>query len=245
MGGRDGDEAELTGVEGATSARRSRLEIVYRILELLYTMGPLRKTRLMQLANLNTRSFPEYVDGFLVRLGMVSKRELGRGALYAITPRGRALYTLLRSLAEAGLLGEKRYDNGGAAGIGFIDSYRRLIHGRLGIRIRGEQVSPGFYRASLVCGDRDLLLYVVPDARGIEAYLAVWEALTGSLRGRGRYMVVLGWEDNGVLWLEGGRSVGLRSALVMVRGPGEEAPIVEALDGLGCKHRSSGGEGGW
>jgi len=104
------------GAEMGGQQRRSRLEVVYSILHALHHMGPLRKTRLMQLVNLNTRSFSSYVDGYLVPLGLVASSREGGYTVYRLTSRGALLYRVLGFLRAAGLLGSQA--PGGAAGHG-------------------------------------------------------------------------------------------------------------------------------
>jgi len=134
--------------EGAMSPqRRSRLEVVYSILSTLHRMGPLKKTRLMQLVNLNTRSFASYVDDYLVRIGAVEVERSGNYTIYRLTPRGVFLYRVLSILHEAGLIGEalRAARQDGAA------SLPGLV----------EEEGPGFVRARLRCGDEEVNVVIV------------------------------------------------------------------------------------
>jgi predicted transcriptional regulator len=73
---------------------RSETDIMATLLGILDSAGkPVRKTRLIQYANLNTRSFEKYVK-LLLDAGLV--RATGEG--YVITGKGRLALTLLESI---------------------------------------------------------------------------------------------------------------------------------------------------
>lgn len=83
--------------------RRGRAEIIYNVLSILAHEGRARKNRIMQLANLNSRSFDEYVERYLVALGFVAKRTLRRGVVYELRALGRQLYELLEAVRGLGV----------------------------------------------------------------------------------------------------------------------------------------------
>ena len=73
---------------------RSEIDILFNILEVLARReSGLKKTRLLQLANLNTSSFNKYI-GLLERAGIVRVD----GGLYRISRQGRLVHRLLRAL---------------------------------------------------------------------------------------------------------------------------------------------------
>jgi len=134
--------------QAMSTQRRSRLEVVYNILSTLYKLGPLKKTRLMQLVNLNTRSFAAYVDDYLVKLGAVEASRIGSSTVYRLTPRGIFLYRVLGILHEAGLLGEAQ---------------PTANRGSMAPPLPGsvEEEGPGFIRARLRCGEAEATVVVV------------------------------------------------------------------------------------
>ncbi|OWJ55673.1 hypothetical protein Pdsh_02515 [Pyrodictium delaneyi] len=106
--GRDGVPQRIIGWDtmGIDSRpnikRRDSLLIISDVLAILEHRGPLRKTRLMNLANLNPRSFQNYVEEELVRLGLIEVRKHNGHRSYVITPRGIHVLVLLRFI-ERGL----------------------------------------------------------------------------------------------------------------------------------------------
>ncbi len=70
---------------------RSKIDILYNILGILLSSEHgVRKTRLLQLANLNSRSYAKYVD-VAVKAGLVREIE----GVLSITSRGRTIFKIL------------------------------------------------------------------------------------------------------------------------------------------------------
>jgi predicted transcriptional regulator len=68
--------------------RRSKLETCLSILETLASYGPLKKTHVMQKANVNCNVLKNYFD-FLIKQDAVEEKCVGRNRIvYAITERG-------------------------------------------------------------------------------------------------------------------------------------------------------------
>ena len=88
QGAREGNTMKYIR-KGSAASRRDRVGIVASILRVLDEHGPSTKTAIMRLAEINVRSFEEYVERFLVPRGLVEKRRLKDHYIYAITPRGR------------------------------------------------------------------------------------------------------------------------------------------------------------
>jgi predicted transcriptional regulator len=72
--------------------RRTKLETCLSILEALANQGPLKKTQIMQKANVNCNVWKNYCD-FLIKQDAVEERHIGHDrTVYAIT--GRGLYLI-------------------------------------------------------------------------------------------------------------------------------------------------------
>ena len=94
--------------EGFDRHRRSRIEIVFRILNLIARAGSVRKTYIMQHANLNSRSFKSYVEDTLLAMHFLKKEEVGGQTLYSITVYGIYMLALLRLLASVNIFEGKK-----------------------------------------------------------------------------------------------------------------------------------------
>ncbi|BES82319.1 winged helix-turn-helix domain-containing protein [Pyrodictium abyssi] len=81
--------------KGSVASRRDRVGIVASILRVLDEHGPSTKTAIMRLAEINSRSFEEYVERFLVPRGLVEKRRFRDHYIYAITPQGKMIQAVL------------------------------------------------------------------------------------------------------------------------------------------------------
>ncbi len=82
--------------------RRSRLEIIYTILKVLSNRGPMKKTRIIQYANLNTKTFDDHVTLTLLDRGFLSFDDKKR--LYSINKKGLRLLKILEALNALGLI---------------------------------------------------------------------------------------------------------------------------------------------
>ena len=107
VGGSGGEKRIPSTFSGAQRSRgrryRSEADIIRNILEVLHFAGDegAKKTRIMQLANLNNNSFSRYME-LLVREGLVKVQ----GGVYRLTPKGRLVLHLLDvyfSLIDPGL----------------------------------------------------------------------------------------------------------------------------------------------
>ncbi len=89
--------------------RRGRAEIVYDILDLVAREGAVRKNRIMQLTNLNSRAFKEHVENYLIAVGLLEPIPLRGGHVaYRLTPEGRQLYILLKAADELGAFSDAK-----------------------------------------------------------------------------------------------------------------------------------------
>jgi predicted transcriptional regulator len=94
--------------EGFDHHRRSTIEIIFRILNLLARVGSVRKTYIMQHANLNSRSFKSYVEDTLLTMHFLKKEEVNGQILYSITVYGMYMLALLRLLASVNIFEGKK-----------------------------------------------------------------------------------------------------------------------------------------
>lgn len=95
-------------VQNRTAGRRDRIDIILSILRVLGDNGPSSKTSIMRFAELNSKSFEEYVEGLLVLRGFVEKRKLRDRYVYVLTPSGRMLHTLLSIVRDLLYIEEPR-----------------------------------------------------------------------------------------------------------------------------------------
>jgi len=115
--------------KGSTASRRDRVGIVASILRVLDEHGPSTKTAIMRLAEINSRSFEEYVERFLVPRGLVEKRRLKDHYIYAITPQGKMIHTVLDVIKDLVYRDEPEY----------VKMFRDLVAEAL--RLRGYTVT--------------------------------------------------------------------------------------------------------
>ena len=80
--------------------KRSRVTITIDILEA--TLKPLKKMRIMYLANLNYVRFNRYLQEFLSKGFIEALKDAEGNGCYRITPRGKTLLGLLRKVNELG-----------------------------------------------------------------------------------------------------------------------------------------------
>jgi predicted transcriptional regulator len=213
--------ARYSGSGSPGGQRRSRLEVVYSILAVLHRLGPLRKTRLMQLVNLNTKSFSHYVDDYLVRIGAVELADDGSGErrVYRLTPRGVFLYRVLSLVLSL-------LDEAGPLGGGWAAALLERLPGEL------VEEGPGFYRLRIPCGADEVAVYVVEEPAPLLAGIGLAGVLEAPRRGQ-RLLVLL---PRPGLWLTVGPSEGPPRAVVAGSpDPGEAARLArKALSLLGC-----------
>ena len=86
-------------------SRRDRSRLVKDIL-LSLAWGAMPKTRLAQQVGLSKKLFDQYVEGVLVRLGLVTKRRVNRSTYYALTRKGR-VYLIAMTLGDVTTLIEE------------------------------------------------------------------------------------------------------------------------------------------
>ena len=114
---------------GNAASRRDRVGIVVSILRVLDEHGPSTKTAIMRLAEINARSFEEYVERFLVPRGLVEKRRFKDHYIYAITPQGKMLHTVLDLVKDLVHKDEPEY----------VKMFRELVAEAL--RLRGYTIT--------------------------------------------------------------------------------------------------------
>jgi predicted transcriptional regulator len=80
--------------------RRSKLETLVDILQVLSRRGPLKLTHIMYKANVNCKVLREYLD-FLTRQNLIEERAVGKNrTVFAITPRGITVLKYFRELKQ-------------------------------------------------------------------------------------------------------------------------------------------------
>ncbi|HUK85676.1 MAG TPA: winged helix-turn-helix domain-containing protein [Candidatus Acidoferrum sp.] len=80
--------------------KRSKLERLIDILQVLAHSGPLKLTHVMFKSNLNCKILKEYLD-FLIKQGLVEERTAKKGrAVFAITQRGITILKHFQELSQ-------------------------------------------------------------------------------------------------------------------------------------------------
>jgi len=139
-------------------SRRDRSKLVKDIL-LSLAWGAMPKTRLAQQVGLSKKLFDQYVEGVLVRLGLVTKKRVNRSTYYALTRKGR-VYLVAMTLGDVTTLIEEET---------FAESVAEEL------RARGYTV-----RRSVMLGT---------DFMEIPVDIEVWAGVDGSARMLGRAYV--------------------------------------------------------
>lgn len=147
----DRDDHRLRG-----RSYRSEHDILSVILQILEAFGgrPVRKTRLVQYSNLNTRSFSKYVN-LMLEGGLVRETKNG----YLITPRGRLALRLMNALNSM-LSGRSGVEAEEASKALCRAARRRGIHcsrdsGLFHITLKHSEAKVGVYIED--CNDLDLV----------------------------------------------------------------------------------------
>jgi len=139
--------------------RRSRLEIIYTILKVLSSRGPMKKTRIIQYANLNTKIFDNHVTSTLLDRGFLSFDEKKR--LYSISGKGIRLLRILEALNVLGLIRlgqENSYDNRGLKSISFLNALRSLGKDD---GLEHSEIFDNILSYKVKCNDKNIDIYVV------------------------------------------------------------------------------------
>ncbi len=217
----------------ARGERRSRLEVLYTVLRLLADSGGLRKTRLMQLANLNSRGFRVYVEEALVSRGLVSREGPRGSTVYRLTETGRLALRLLEALASLGVLGgcggERRGSTLPAGDV--LGAALEWLEGH-GFRVLGRSLQEGQGYAVAVAeapGDGRVRVCYVESVEGLVLRAEMGAAVSSFVEGLWSVCLVGGWRG-GRLSLRGG-GVGLFLAGVS-RLDDVERVLDSALGGL-------------
>ncbi len=87
-------------IRSAKRPRRDTIAIMADILNVLVHGGPMRKTKLMNLANLNTKSFEQHVEGILVACGLIENFNTNNGRSEYIATSNGARFLQLVALLE-------------------------------------------------------------------------------------------------------------------------------------------------
>ncbi len=117
--------------------RRSKIEIIFKILDFLAKVGRARKTHIMQYANLNSRSFKLYVEDTLLALNFLKKEEVDDKILYSITVYGMYVLTFLRLLASVNVFEDKKVSAGKAVYNAFL---RKISNTLISLGLKYELV---------------------------------------------------------------------------------------------------------
>ncbi len=139
--------------------RRSRLEIIYTILKVLSSRGPMKKTRIIQYANLNTKIFEDHVTSTLLDRGFLSFDEKKR--LYSISGKGVRLLRILEALNILGLIRlgqEGSYTNKGLESMSFLNALKSI--GKAD-GLEHSQVFDNILSYKVKCNDESIDVYVV------------------------------------------------------------------------------------
>ncbi len=89
-------------------SRRDRSRLVKDIL-LSLAWGAMPKTRLAQQVGLSKKLFDQYVEGILVRYGLVTKKKVHRSTYYTLTRKGRVYLTAMTLGDVATLIEEEEF----------------------------------------------------------------------------------------------------------------------------------------